>query len=156
MAPSAELAARGAPQPSQNLLPASTSAPQLEQTAPNVAPHSRQNRARSRFSAWHLGHFMLRDLQLGEPTRLLRGTSEPTLAGGSPGQESGLGWVDPDFRGVRWRSLWTPLSLLIWDRIIPRRSARAEGAWRRRESEHPAGRGDGTQGERRRGTATRA
>ena len=33
------MAARGAPQPSQNLLPASTLAPQLEQTAAKVAPH---------------------------------------------------------------------------------------------------------------------
>jgi hypothetical protein len=40
------------------LLPAWTFAPQLEQTAPNSAPHSRQNRAPSRFSAWHRGHFM--------------------------------------------------------------------------------------------------
>src|SRR2546426_12566811 len=58
MAPGAELAARGAPQSSQNLLPASTLAPQLKQTAPNVAPHSRQNRAPSRFSDWQRGHFM--------------------------------------------------------------------------------------------------
>ena len=39
------VAARGAPQLSQNLLPASTLAPQAAQTAGNVAPHSRQNRA---------------------------------------------------------------------------------------------------------------
>ncbi len=43
---------------SQNLLPAWTFAPQLEQTAPNGAPHSRQNRAPSQFFAWHRGHSM--------------------------------------------------------------------------------------------------
>ena len=53
-------AARGAPQLSQNLLPASTLAPQAAQTAPNVAPHSRQNRAPSRFWAWQRGHVIER------------------------------------------------------------------------------------------------
>jgi ABC-type transport system substrate-binding protein len=51
-------AASGVPQLSQNLLPAWTFAPQLEQTAPNGAPHSRQNRAPSQFFAWHRGHSM--------------------------------------------------------------------------------------------------
>src|SRR4029453_1501110 len=51
-------AASGVPQLSQNLLPAWTFAPQLEQTTPNSAPHSRQNRAPSRFSARHRGHSM--------------------------------------------------------------------------------------------------
>src|SRR5262249_1935649 len=50
-------AASAAPQLSQNLLPASTFTPQLGQAAANVAPHSRQKRAPSRLSAWHLGHF---------------------------------------------------------------------------------------------------
>src|SRR5439155_22803590 len=40
------------PQLSQNLLPTSIWAPQLEQTAPKVAPHSWQNRASPRFRAW--------------------------------------------------------------------------------------------------------
>src|SRR5262245_17730167 len=52
------VAASPAPQLSQNLLPASTFAPQLGQAAANVAPHSRQKRAPSRLSAWHRGHFM--------------------------------------------------------------------------------------------------
>jgi hypothetical protein len=56
--PGALVCASGAPQVSQNLLLTSTFAPQAEQTASNVAPHSRQNRAPSRFSAWHRGHFM--------------------------------------------------------------------------------------------------
>src|SRR5262245_46036418 len=51
-------AASGVPQLSQNLLSPWTFAPQLEQTVPNSAPHSRQNRAPSRFSAWHRGHSM--------------------------------------------------------------------------------------------------
>jgi hypothetical protein len=51
------IAARGLPQLSQNLLSASTVAPQLEQIASNSPPHSRQNRAPSRFSAWHRGQF---------------------------------------------------------------------------------------------------
>src|SRR5215831_8779032 len=50
-------AVTAAPQLSQNLLPVSTSTPQLGQTAANVAPHSRQKRATSRLSAWHRGHF---------------------------------------------------------------------------------------------------
>jgi hypothetical protein len=37
---------------------ASTCAPQLGQTAANVAPHARQKRAPSRLSAWHRGHVM--------------------------------------------------------------------------------------------------
>src|SRR5262245_48829373 len=51
-----EAAASGAPQPSQNRLPGSTVAPQLGQALLKVAPHSRQNRASSRFSARHRGH----------------------------------------------------------------------------------------------------
>src|SRR5215510_11018759 len=46
------------PQLSQNLLPASTFASHVGQTAENVAPHSRQNRAPSRFSARHRGQVM--------------------------------------------------------------------------------------------------
>src|SRR5262249_23512278 len=51
-------APNAAPQLSQNLLPAATFAPQLAQSAANVAPHSRQKRAPSRLSAWHREHFM--------------------------------------------------------------------------------------------------
>ena len=58
-------------QPSQNLLPASTCAPQLGQTAANVAPHSRQKRAPSRLSAWHRGHF-----RPGPPSISGRGRSQ--------------------------------------------------------------------------------
>src|SRR5215813_240687 len=50
--------ASAAPQLSQNLLLASTFAPQLGQPAASVAPHSRQKRAPSRLSAWHRGHFI--------------------------------------------------------------------------------------------------
>jgi hypothetical protein len=79
------LTARGAPQLSQNLLPTSALAPQLEHTAPNVAPHSRQNRAPSRFSAWHRGHRMP-GASIGQShIGLRRKTSGPTLAGTSPG-----------------------------------------------------------------------
>src|SRR2546426_7724229 len=96
MAPGAELAARGAPQPSENLLPASTLAPQLEQTAPKVAPHSRQNRAPSRFSAWHRGHFMPGGLQLGTPGRFAAwdewAKRSRRLSGGQ-GQHRGRGRV---------------------------------------------------------------
>src|SRR5262244_1385749 len=49
--------ASGAPQLSQNLLPAPTVAPQLGQTVANVVPHSRQKRAPPRLSASHRGHF---------------------------------------------------------------------------------------------------
>src|SRR5262245_25440389 len=56
--PGPAAAASGVPQLSQNLLSAWIVAPQLEQRTPNSAPQLRQNRAPSRFSAWHRGHFI--------------------------------------------------------------------------------------------------
>jgi hypothetical protein len=47
-----------APQRSQNLLPASTLAPQPEQTVATVAPQARQNRAPCRFSSRHREQIM--------------------------------------------------------------------------------------------------
>jgi hypothetical protein len=54
------MAGEGVPQLSQNLLSAVKLVPQTAQRIPNASPHSRQNRASSRFSCRHLRHCITR------------------------------------------------------------------------------------------------